>query len=237
MSMPVFPECNPCITRENAIHMILTSIAMEELALSHILNAEGEKLQHVLKHLKPPNDIDKLLAVNASISNLLENVSQNQMLLKGKMDKALNALTDPCLIDPCKEKCGAVLDTKCEKWCPDTALKWNAASHYGDCVRISTEDSSKIEIRKKGRFLIGFSLTVKSMAGHKSDFAIALQTAENKTIYTFYDNLTRPDTRKTLSAGVAIDTAEHTLPFTLHLKLLCAEALMVENAAFTITEI
>jgi len=218
--------------------MILTSIAMEELALSHILNAEGEKLQHVLKHLKPPNDIDKLLAVNASISNLLENVSQNQMLLKGKMDKALNALTDPCLTDPCKAKCGAVLDTKCEKWCPDTALKWNAASHYGDCVRVNVDNPSKIEIRKKGRFLIGFSLTVKSMAGHKTDFAIALQTAENKTIYTFYDSMTRPDTRKTLSAGgIAIDTAEHTLPFILHLKLLCAEALMVENAAFTITEI
>ena len=46
MSMPVFPNTN--ITRENAINQILSSIAMEELSLSHILNAEGEKIQHVL---------------------------------------------------------------------------------------------------------------------------------------------------------------------------------------------
>ena len=36
------------MTREEALTMIIASIAMEELALSHILNAEGEKLQYVL---------------------------------------------------------------------------------------------------------------------------------------------------------------------------------------------
>ena len=44
--MPVFP--NTTITRENAINQILSSIATEELSLSHILNAEGEKIQHIL---------------------------------------------------------------------------------------------------------------------------------------------------------------------------------------------
>lgn len=35
------------MTREEALTMIIASIAMEELALSHILNAEGEKLQFI----------------------------------------------------------------------------------------------------------------------------------------------------------------------------------------------
>ena len=45
MSLPSFPNIDPPIQREDAVNQILSSIAMEELGLSHILNAEGEKLQ------------------------------------------------------------------------------------------------------------------------------------------------------------------------------------------------
>lgn len=98
MSIPSFPEFDPEITRERVFDMILASIAMEELALSHIMNAEGEKLQYILGTLETSNgkepDIDELLCVNQSISDLLDIVSQNQMLLKNKMDKVLQAM--PC---------------------------------------------------------------------------------------------------------------------------------------------
>ena len=40
MSLPSFPVVNPPIEREDAVNQILSSIAMEELGLSHILNAE-----------------------------------------------------------------------------------------------------------------------------------------------------------------------------------------------------
>ena len=40
MSMPSFPPGGANLTREEALTMIIASIAMEELALSHILNAE-----------------------------------------------------------------------------------------------------------------------------------------------------------------------------------------------------
>ena len=43
MSMPSFPKADTDITHENAINMILTSIAMEELALSHIMNADADR--------------------------------------------------------------------------------------------------------------------------------------------------------------------------------------------------
>ena len=47
MSMPSFPPNGADMTQEEALTMIIASIAMEELALSHILNAEGEKLQYI----------------------------------------------------------------------------------------------------------------------------------------------------------------------------------------------
>ena len=49
MSLPSFPVVNPPIEREDAVNQILSSIAMEELGLSHILNAEGEKLQYIVR--------------------------------------------------------------------------------------------------------------------------------------------------------------------------------------------
>lgn len=36
------------MTREEALTLIITSIAMGELVLSRILNAEGERLQYIL---------------------------------------------------------------------------------------------------------------------------------------------------------------------------------------------
>lgn len=75
--------------------MILASIAMEELGLSHIINAEGEKLQHVLgKHTDcgaPVIPVDQILEVNKSIKCLLDSVMQNQILLRSKMSEVLCA--------------------------------------------------------------------------------------------------------------------------------------------------
>lgn len=95
MSMPSFPH-EDHISLEDAIHKILVSIAMEELGLSHIINAEGENLQYVLGTLDNGGchgaSIEQLLEVNKSIDSLLGTISQNQVLLKGKMERALDAL-------------------------------------------------------------------------------------------------------------------------------------------------
>ncbi len=88
--------------------MIIASIAMEELALSHILNAEGEKLQYILGTLPGaspclcPQDV---LAVNKSVTALVEVVTQNQMLLKNKLDRVLEFCPPPCLPEPGPAPC------------------------------------------------------------------------------------------------------------------------------------
>ena len=93
MSLPKFPEPGG-LTRDDAINLILASIAMEEVGLSHVINAEGEKIQYVLGTLEgvtgPENvTIDELLQVNDSVAGLLEQVAANQQALSDKMQAAL----------------------------------------------------------------------------------------------------------------------------------------------------
>ena len=95
MSLPSFPNIDPPIQRENAVNQILSSIAMEELGLSHILNAEGEKLQYILGTLPglsgPAATVEDVLSANESVRNLLKTAVQNQLFLKAKMQGALEA--------------------------------------------------------------------------------------------------------------------------------------------------
>lgn len=94
MSQPSFPQ-NPGITRDDAVNQIISSIAMEELGLSHILNAEGEKLQFVLGTLPgvtgPTATIEDVLSTNTSVRNMLESASYNQLFLKAKLQQALSS--------------------------------------------------------------------------------------------------------------------------------------------------
>ncbi|MCL1914612.1 MAG: DUF6273 domain-containing protein [Eubacteriaceae bacterium] len=105
MSLPVFPRI-PANQMESqmtvTIGQILQSVAMEELALSHILNAEGEKIQLAIGTLTnsrfnddpilaTDRDLANILGINESVKNMLGAVSQNQMFLLGKMASAMNS--------------------------------------------------------------------------------------------------------------------------------------------------
>ena len=99
MSQPSLPAISPPITREDALNMILLSIAMEEIGLSHIINSEGEKLQFILGTLPGLSggtpSIQDVLNVNNSINQLLDSIAQNQLLLSSKMEYALDSPVSP----------------------------------------------------------------------------------------------------------------------------------------------
>ena len=100
MSMPKIPDINPDINidRDDAINIIIMSIAMEELALAHILNAEGEKLQYVLGTLegREPGEITicDIMSVNRSIQKTLRDVMKTEMLLQLKLEDAIELEED-----------------------------------------------------------------------------------------------------------------------------------------------
>jgi len=100
MSLPEF-STGTSLSREDAINQIIASIAMEELGISHIINAEGEKLQYVLGTIPgitgPGATIEDVLTVNQSVREVLQHAAESQSLLKNKLQNALSSavLTGP----------------------------------------------------------------------------------------------------------------------------------------------
>ncbi|PFZ88953.1 collagen-like triple helix repeat-containing protein [Bacillus wiedmannii] len=102
MSQANLPNITPNITlsRTESLDLIIASIALEELALAHIMNAEAEKIQYVLgtlPGLSPAATISNILAVNESVNCVLQSATQKQMYLQNKLKSVLHApsLTGP----------------------------------------------------------------------------------------------------------------------------------------------
>ncbi|MGL4762549.1 MAG: hypothetical protein ACRCWG_13970 [Sarcina sp.] len=107
MSLPKIPDMNPTVgvTKEDAVNLLITSIAMEEIGLSHIINAEGEKIQYILGTLvdgdgnaiTAPTNVTTtdVLNVNKSVNGTLKNVLRNQLLLQLKLEDAMEIDTTP----------------------------------------------------------------------------------------------------------------------------------------------
>ncbi|APH06595.1 hypothetical protein [Bacillus weihaiensis] len=102
MSQANIPNITPSIgiTVGDTVPLLLSSIALEELALAHILNAEAEKLQFVLGTLTPttstlaPGDvtISNLLLVDQSVRRTIQDVIKKEMLLQFKFENVLDLI-------------------------------------------------------------------------------------------------------------------------------------------------
>lgn len=90
MSMPKI-KCRH-IDKCCAATSLLQSIALEETAISHILNAEGEKLQKAI-YMDKCSQQD-LLEVNQSVENMVEKITNLEMVLKEKLDRIVPLLKD-----------------------------------------------------------------------------------------------------------------------------------------------
>lgn len=94
------------VTEENALANIIASIALEEAALAHIINAEGEKIQRVVGTFVPeggteplpletPATPDDMQAINASVGDMMGTVSNIENSLHNKLRTILAVITIP----------------------------------------------------------------------------------------------------------------------------------------------
>ena len=69
--------------REQAVTDIIESVVLEEAALAHILNAEGEKLQRIIA--LPDSSADLLLQVDRSVRSMTIAVTMLETILSSKL--------------------------------------------------------------------------------------------------------------------------------------------------------
>ena len=98
MSMPKI-ECAH-IDKCCAASSLLQSIALEETAISHILNAEGEKLQ---KAISLSCDLKDLIEINKAVGDMVDKLTTLETILKTKLD-FINPILDDCDKKPPKKE-------------------------------------------------------------------------------------------------------------------------------------
>ena len=94
MSYPNVPNVTPeiKISREDVVNLLLASIAFEELGLSHLINAEAEKLQAVLGTLTCRDrdsciDVPEFLVIDKSLQSTLGSMAEKEMILLMKLEE------------------------------------------------------------------------------------------------------------------------------------------------------
>jgi len=78
-------------TREQAVTDLIESVALQETALSHIINAEGEKMQKIIaiEDATP----DQLMTLNKSVEQLVNAIMRLEMMLQAKLELFSSELT------------------------------------------------------------------------------------------------------------------------------------------------
>lgn len=95
MGIPVITPSG--VTRCEAITDIIASVALEQTALAHILNAEGEKIQKFTTTAATPTP-EILLAINKSVKEMVTTITNLEIVLQFKLDLFSDCLCDECLL-------------------------------------------------------------------------------------------------------------------------------------------
>ncbi len=91
MSLPTITPSN--ITRCEAITDIIESVALQQTSLSNILNAEGDKIEHVISIATTPQE---LLDVNKSVESMVSSITKLEFMLQEKLSLFKDCICTEC---------------------------------------------------------------------------------------------------------------------------------------------
>lgn len=115
MSFPNISDIDPYmnITFEDAIHLLLTSIAIEEVSLSKLMDAETGKLLHAVHACKQKKiALPDVIKLNKSVNHTVKDMLKLHMLLQSKLDQIQDLLPYASAPTP-----AATCSTKTEDMC------------------------------------------------------------------------------------------------------------------------
>ena len=206
MSMPSFPKDGANMTREQALTMVVASIAMEESALSRVIDAEGDKLRYILDRCRDDGSEEtpkEILDANESVTRLLDAVAQNQLILRGKLDLALSAgggyppvppcpppcppvspcpppcpPMPPCPPAPCPEKSLMQLSLSGDGFLWETGcpIPWEYQDGRGDAVRWCMENPSQVELEPGRAWSVSCTFLVRDFQPGLTSGCIRLES-------------------------------------------------------------
>ncbi|QGU00172.1 hypothetical protein SYNTR_1578 [Candidatus Syntrophocurvum alkaliphilum] len=91
MSVPIIPE----VTQEQALIDLLESIAVEETALAHLINAEAEKVQVIAEMLLTQQvDTNGTINFQKSINRMMQTIIKKEIILQFKLENVLDAMKE-----------------------------------------------------------------------------------------------------------------------------------------------
>lgn len=98
MSQPSIPNITPLITvtKRETISLLLGSIAMNELSMSHIINAEAEKIQAFVQYAERSMSIKTkdYIQFNNAVSKFMEEITMEHWLSLNKLDRVIQLVDE-----------------------------------------------------------------------------------------------------------------------------------------------
>ena len=178
--------------------MIIASVAMEERALSRVIDAEGDKLRYVLDKCRETcggRTPKEILEVNCSVTRLLDAVAQNQMILRSKLALALGACgcppeppcPSPCPPMPPRPSCPessqkSIMQLRLPEdgflWKTGCLIPWKYMGGRGSAVRWSMEAPSLVELDTSKAWSVNCTFIVRDFMPATASGRISLESAD-----------------------------------------------------------
>ncbi|HOV70256.1 MAG TPA: hypothetical protein PLZ84_08040 [Clostridia bacterium] len=91
--MPHIPDYCPRvdISFEDTVKLLLASIALEEFSIAHIMNAEAEKIQEIVKS-GGCDKLHQLICIDKTVDTVLRDLIKKEMLLEFKFENVLDLM-------------------------------------------------------------------------------------------------------------------------------------------------